>query len=51
VSSLHHHLAKIGMGSEAKVTMRLWVLGQIISTIGLILGLAKAIEVGYIFSM
>ncbi len=35
---LHHHLEAIGW-PEVKVTMRLWVLGQIAGTIGLILGL------------
>jgi phospho-N-acetylmuramoyl-pentapeptide-transferase len=35
---LHHHLEALGW-PEVKVTMRLWVLGQITGTIGLILGL------------
>lgn len=35
---LHHHLEALGW-PEAKVTMRLWVLGQITGAIGLILGL------------
>lgn len=35
---LHHHLEAIGW-PEVKVTMRLWVLGQITGTIGMILGL------------
>ncbi len=35
---LHHHLEAIGW-PETKVTMRLWVLGQIVGAIGLVLGL------------
>jgi phospho-N-acetylmuramoyl-pentapeptide-transferase len=35
---LHHHLEAIGW-PETKVTMRLWVLGQIVGGIGLVLGL------------
>lgn len=35
---LHHHLEALGW-PEAKVTMRLWVLGQITGAIGLVLGL------------
>ncbi|HSX14407.1 MAG TPA: phospho-N-acetylmuramoyl-pentapeptide-transferase [Candidatus Saccharimonadales bacterium] len=35
---LHHHLEAIGW-PETKVTMRLWVVGQIAAAIGLVLGL------------
>ncbi len=35
---LHHHLEAIGW-PETKVTMRLWVIGQITGAIGLVLGL------------
>ncbi len=35
---LHHHLEALGW-PETKVTMRLWVLGQIAGAIGLVLGL------------
>ncbi len=35
---LHHHLEALGW-PETKVTMRLWVVGQIVGTIGLILAL------------
>ncbi len=35
---LHHHLEAIGW-PETKVTMRLWVIGQVAGAIGLILGL------------
>ncbi|HSH31627.1 MAG TPA: phospho-N-acetylmuramoyl-pentapeptide-transferase [Candidatus Saccharimonadales bacterium] len=35
---LHHHLEAIGW-PETKVTMRLWVLGQVAGSIGLVLGL------------
>ena len=35
---LHHHLEAIGW-PETKVTMRLWVVGQVFGAIGLILGL------------
>jgi phospho-N-acetylmuramoyl-pentapeptide-transferase len=35
---LHHHLEAIGW-PETKVTMRLWVIGQVVGAIGLVLGL------------
>ncbi|HSX48620.1 MAG TPA: phospho-N-acetylmuramoyl-pentapeptide-transferase [Candidatus Nanoarchaeia archaeon] len=35
---LHHHLEAIGW-PETKVTMRLWVIGQIVAAIGLVIGL------------
>jgi phospho-N-acetylmuramoyl-pentapeptide-transferase len=35
---LHHHLEAIGW-PEPKVTMRLWVVGQIVGVIGLVIGL------------
>jgi phospho-N-acetylmuramoyl-pentapeptide-transferase len=35
---LHHHLEAIGW-PETKVTMRLWVIGAIMGTFGLIIGL------------
>lgn len=35
---LHHHLEAIGW-PETKVTMRLWVIGQITGAVGLVLGL------------
>lgn len=35
---LHHHLEAIGW-PETKVTMRLWVIGQVLAAIGLVLGL------------
>jgi phospho-N-acetylmuramoyl-pentapeptide-transferase len=35
---IHHHLEAIGW-PETKVTMRLWVIGQMVGSIGLILGL------------
>ncbi len=35
---LHHHLEAIGW-PETKVTMRLWVIGQVLGALGLILGL------------
>lgn len=35
---LHHHLEAIGW-PESKVTMRLWVIGQVVAAIGLVLGL------------
>jgi phospho-N-acetylmuramoyl-pentapeptide-transferase len=35
---LHHHLEALGW-PETKVTMRLWVLGQITGAVGLVLGL------------
>jgi phospho-N-acetylmuramoyl-pentapeptide-transferase len=35
---LHHHLQAIGW-PETKVTMRLWVIGQVVAAIGLVLGL------------
>jgi phospho-N-acetylmuramoyl-pentapeptide-transferase len=35
---LHHHLEAIGW-PETKVTMRLWVVGQVTGAIGLVLGL------------
>jgi phospho-N-acetylmuramoyl-pentapeptide-transferase len=35
---LHHHLEAIGW-PETKVTMRLWVIGQVFGAIGLVLGL------------
>lgn len=35
---LHHHLEAIGW-PETKVTMRLWVIGQILGAIGLMIGL------------
>jgi phospho-N-acetylmuramoyl-pentapeptide-transferase len=35
---LHHHLEAAGW-PETKVTMRLWVLGQVVGAIGLVLGL------------
>jgi phospho-N-acetylmuramoyl-pentapeptide-transferase len=35
---LHHHLEAVGW-PETKVTMRLWVLGQVVGAVGLILGL------------
>lgn len=35
---LHHHLEAIGW-PETKVTMRLWVVGQVVGAIGLVLGL------------
>ncbi len=35
---LHHHLEAIGW-PEPKVTMRLWVIGQVSGAIGLVLGL------------
>lgn len=35
---LHHHLEAIGW-PETKVTMRLWIIGQITGAIGLVLGL------------
>lgn len=35
---LHHHLEAIGW-PETKVTMRLWIIGQVVAAIGLVLGL------------
>jgi phospho-N-acetylmuramoyl-pentapeptide-transferase len=35
---LHHHLEAIGW-PETKVTMRLWVIGQVVGAMGLVLGL------------
>jgi phospho-N-acetylmuramoyl-pentapeptide-transferase len=35
---LHHHLEAIGW-PETKVTMRLWVIGQVAGAIGLVLAL------------
>lgn len=35
---LHHHLEAIGW-PETKVTMRLWIVGQVMGAIGLVLGL------------
>lgn len=35
---VHHHLEAIGW-PETKVTMRLWVIGQVVGAIGLLLGL------------
>jgi phospho-N-acetylmuramoyl-pentapeptide-transferase len=35
---LHHHLEAIGW-PETKVTMRLWVIGQVLGGVGLVLGL------------
>jgi phospho-N-acetylmuramoyl-pentapeptide-transferase len=35
---LHHHLEAIGW-PETKVTMRLWVVGQVLGALGLVLGL------------
>jgi phospho-N-acetylmuramoyl-pentapeptide-transferase len=35
---LHHHLEAIGW-PETKVTMRMWVIGQVVGVVGLILGL------------
>ncbi len=35
---LHHHLEAIGW-PETKVTMRLWIIGQMTGTLGLVLGL------------
>lgn len=35
---LHHHLEAIGW-PETKVTMRLWVIGAVVGTLGLVLGL------------
>jgi phospho-N-acetylmuramoyl-pentapeptide-transferase len=35
---LHHHLEAIGW-PETKVTMRLWVVGQVLAAMGLVLAL------------
>lgn len=35
---LHHHLEAIGW-PETKVTMRLWIIGQVVAALGLVLGL------------
>ncbi len=38
IAPLHHHLEKKGWG-EAKITMRLWILGAAFGAVGLIIGL------------
>jgi len=38
VAPLHHHFEKKGWG-EAKITMRFWIIGAMLSAVGLIIGL------------
>ncbi len=38
IAPLHHHYEKKGWG-EAKITMRLWIIGAMFSVIGMIIGL------------
>ncbi len=38
IAPIHHHFEKLGWG-ESKVTMRFWIIGGMLSVVGLIIGL------------